>query len=662
MAFNQIWRHLGPSYKRFTRMSGDGFVATPQRLQGMAAECGAVALAMLMAHYGRDIPLDVLRRRICSPLAGSTLRNLRDAAREEGFSATARRIDLDGLVNVPLPAIVHLRFLHFAVLEAVSKVGVRLNDPAEGVVELDMLEFSRQFTGIVLTIASNEPSEAERTHLIQWDNTRGGPVCLPATLLAVGALAAPLALTTGQVGLTFVSVLFLLAGDGLAMQRTRVAARSRAERHAASLEEHVKRWPAQDMVLSGRYRLDAMLSAIGALTDPLTQRNVMFLPALAACLAVPPFLASLLGLAQSLLLLVVCSFFIATSNGRGQRHAKRGDLEAEPGLLTAMLFAPAARWRLGAGPQAMFVRLSGLSTQTEKPLFTAVEKNQRRTLLFLIAVAASLAPAFAASGDRTLAMLWCGLMAIWLCFRLVDGLASKRAAEATFARLSDTPPGGLIGAPTGARASGRLPALEFRGVSWRPFERSESVFGPISFQFPPGGLLAVEGRSGSGHSLLCRLSSGLLSPSEGQVLVYGHQCCGPQAGIILLDGEEPIPRGSVRRFLAVESDMEKNRTLELVELAGALAPRGGLDLYLTAGAPELSGGQRARLQLARALLAQPRLLVIDGMLDSVEAELAERILARLHKSGLTMVVSSLRHLPVELTSHRVALGSAETSP
>lgn len=123
-----------------------------------------------------------------------------------------------------------------------------------------------------------------------------------------------------------------------------------------------------------------------------------------------------------------------------------------------------------------------------------------------------------------------------------------------------------------------------------------------------------------------------------------------------------MPRGSVRRFLAVESDMEKNRTLELVELAGALAPRGGLDLYLTAGAPELSGGQRARLQLARALLAQPRLLVIDGMLDSVEAELAERILARLRKSGLTMVVSSLRHLPVELTSHRVALGSAETSP
>ncbi|MBD9375560.1 ATP-binding cassette domain-containing protein [Rhizobium sp. ARZ01] len=662
MAFNQIWRHLGPSYKRFTQMSGDGFVATPQRLQGMAAECGAVALAMLMAHYGRDIPLDVLRRRICSPLAGSTLRHLRDAAREEGFSATARRLDLDGLATVPLPAIVHLRFLHFAVLEAVSPARVRLNDPAEGVVELDMREFSRQFTGIVLTIVSKEPSEAERRRLIQWGNARWGPACLPATLLAASAVATPLALTTGQIGLTLISILLLLAGDGLVMRGTRLAARSSAERHAACLEEQVKRWPAQDMVLSGRYRLDAMLSAIVPLTDPLLQRNVIFLPALAACLAFPPFLAGLFGLAQSLLLLVACSLFIATSSGRGQRHAQRSDLEAEPGLLPAMLFAPVARWRLGAGPQTMFVRLSGLTTQSVKPIFAAVEENQRRTLLFLITIAASLAPAFAASGDRTLAMLWCGLMAVFLCFRLVDGLASKRAAETSYARLSDTPADGLLVESAVERTADGLHALEFRGVSWRPFERSENVLGPVSFLLPAGGLLAVEGRSGSGHSLLCRLSTGLLTPSEGQVLVNGHQCCGPQAGIVLLDGEEPMPRGSVRRFLAAGSDAEKNKILDLVELAGALGPRGGLDLYLAAGAPELSGGQRARLHLARALLAQPRLLVIDRMLDSVEAELAERILVRLRKSGLTLVVSSLRHLSVELASHRLALGSAEDLP
>ena len=670
MGFNQIWRYLQRWCVRHISMLRMRRIATPLRLQGMAAECGVVALAILMAHHGRDIPLDTLRRRICSPLAGSTLRQLRETAREEGFCANARRIDLDGLSSLSLPVLVHLRFLHFAVLEAVSASGVRLNDPAEGIVHVEMREFSRQFTGIVLTLAPAEPASGVRRSAWPSRETLRAACSLPAMLIAAGVVATSPFLAAGEVGFAFLAILLLLAGDALAMRRTRLAARSRAEAEAVRLEQQVQRWPAADMLLSGRYRLDAMLSAIATVADPRPQRSAIFLPALVASMLVPPFVAGLAGLAQSVVLFTTVLLFFNASTLRERSPGARSDLEAEPGPLPAMLFEPRARWRLGTGPQTMFIRLSGLAAAGDKRLVTAVQESQRRSVLFFAVVVASLVPVTYGNGEGLIALFWCGLMTAFLSMRLIESLASGHVTEAAHARLADVPPPepavprppATPVAPSSVHGPERPIALEYLDVSWAPFQRAETVFGPVNLRVPVGDMLAVEGPSGSGHSVFCRLSAGLFAPSEGQVLVFGERCSGPRPGVILLDGDEPMPRGSVRGFLSAGSDADKDRVLDLVELTATLSPRGGLDLYLSAGAPQLSGGQKARLRLARALLARPALLVIDGLLDSVEPELAERILMRLRRSGLTLLVSSLRPLPADLTSHRLYLGSEMVPP
>ena len=128
-----------------------GVAKVPVVIQLEMLECGAACLAMILAYYGKWIPLEKVRIDCGVSRDGSNAKNILVAARSHGLSAGGYRYEPEMLrKNGKFPCIIHWNFNHFVVLCGFKKDKAVLNDPAKGTYSVSMETFDRSFTGICL--------------------------------------------------------------------------------------------------------------------------------------------------------------------------------------------------------------------------------------------------------------------------------------------------------------------------------------------------------------------------------------------------------------------------------------------------------------------------------------------------------------------------------
>lgn len=135
----------------------NGVAKVPVVMQMEALECGAASLTMILAYYGKWLPLEQVRADCGVSRDGSNAKNVLRAARSYGLIAQGFRYEPEDLKqNGTFPCIIHWNFNHFVVLNGFKKNKVYLNDPAKGNYTVSMKDFDDAFTGICLMF---EPSE-----------------------------------------------------------------------------------------------------------------------------------------------------------------------------------------------------------------------------------------------------------------------------------------------------------------------------------------------------------------------------------------------------------------------------------------------------------------------------------------------------------------------
>ena len=217
-----------------------------------------------------------------------------------------------------------------------------------------------------------------------------------------------------------------------------------------------------------------------------------------------------------------------------------------------------------------------------------------------------------------------------------------------------------VALPACALEAAAVSALRFDHVGFRYGSASADALDDITLQLPVGGTLGIIGGTGSGKSTLVSLLPRLYDVARGGVEVFGtdvrawplHQLRGV---IGMVPQTAQLVSGTVRSNLcwrkANADDRELWRALEVAQAADFVrALEAGLDAPVEAGGKNFSGGQRQRLTIARALVGDPKILVLDDSSSALDLQTDARLRRALRELAASSAKDPRPDAPVPLTT------------
>ena len=183
----------------------------PMVMQMEALECGAACLGMVLAYYGRWVPLEQLRVDCGVSRDGSKMGNIAIAARSYGLAAKGMACPIPQLKQrASYPYILYWGFNHFVVLKGFQGTYAYINDPAKGELRVTMEEFESSYTGIAIELSKTDAFEEGGTKPNVWVFVKsrltglGGPIAFVIATTAIVSITTVISSSLSRVFLDYI--------------------------------------------------------------------------------------------------------------------------------------------------------------------------------------------------------------------------------------------------------------------------------------------------------------------------------------------------------------------------------------------------------------------------------------------------------------------------
>ena len=673
-------------------------ITTPILLQMHASECGAACLGSILAYFGRWVPLTELREKCEVSRDGSSAASIFRASRHYGLRCSGLSVRADQLKKLQLPLILFWQFSHFLILEGFDGRHFHLNDPSTGRRTVPAEEFNKSYSGIALRFersADFKPG-GERPGLFRqlagllagsWSVLTWVIAC--ALMLTLLALVVPASLSVfvddvlqshGPWG----GLVAALLGGGILV-------------YILSLLKHrfLKRLAIRISVIGFNRGMSRLLRLpveffqhrlVGDLTDRVSSTDRI------AKNLTDQFLVLAIDMAMSAVLLVAMLAYdvrlalivlsLALLHGlpahflNRLRTVRSQAMRREQGLLIGVgmqMLSHADNLRMTGSDDRLFSRWSGQQARElhARQLFSELGSVSTALpgLITTLRSAAILGigGSLVLAGNMTLGTL-VGFYILAEMFlepvgRFLEFADKRRALETDLQRLEDifkTAEDPVFNRRSPESASiptlnGRLQLagqLELRNVSFGFNKSRPPLIKDFNLVIKPGQRVAVVGPSGSGKSTLARLVSGIYQPWSGEILFDGH----PREeipeevlrrSISMVDQEVVLFSASLRDNItlwnpAVPDTAIVDATRDACIHDEILVRPQGYSTLVEEGGVNFSGGQRQRLEIARALVGNPTVLILDEATSALDAATEEGVDDALRRRGVTCLIVAHR--------------------
>ena len=671
-----------------------GVANVPVVMQLEALECGAASLAMIMHYYRKWIPLEQTRVDCGVSRDGSSAKNILVAARSYGMKAQGWRLEPEALLEEgPFPCILHWGFNHFVVLCGFKGKKAVINDPARGRVEVPWEEFDREFTGICLTFEPEEgfKPEGERRSAFSYarEKLKGTRtaiifVVLTTTISSMMGLMSPVfsrifldRLLTGKNPewlLPFTGAMAAFSAVNIivmwiaAIYSVRIQGKMAAIGSTSYLYK-VLRLPMQffDQRLAADIaeRQAANASIAGTLVNtfaPLVLNALMMVFYLVVMLRYSVLLTAI-GVGAILINMAVSKIIsdkrVNITRVEMRDMAKLSATTASGIRMIETIKSSGAekgyfgRW---AGfqasvnrQQAKFARLNmylgmvpTLISQTANlavlGLGVLLVLDGRFTVGMVMAFQGFLSSFMAPAGSLIAAGQ--SIQEMTTQMERVEDVMSYRTDEAFTPREKADEYKKLTG------------AIEMKDVSFGYSRLGEPLIEHFNMTVKPGQKVAFVGRSGCGKSTLAKLLSGLYQPWSGEILYDGVPILKIDRNVFtgsvsVIDQDITLFEDTVAANIRMwDNSIEDFEVIMAARDAGIhediVQRDGSYGHMVREGGKDFSGGQRQRLEIARALAQDPTICILDEATSALDAKTEYKVVNAIAARGITCIIIAHR--------------------
>ncbi|MBR2869142.1 MAG: NHLP family bacteriocin export ABC transporter peptidase/permease/ATPase subunit [Clostridia bacterium] len=673
-----------------------GVAKVPVVMQMEALECGAASLAMILAYYGKWIPLEQVRADCGVSRDGSNAKNVLRAARSYGLEAKGYRFEPDQLKkNGRFPCIIHWNFNHFVVLDGFKGNKAVLNDPAKGTYSVTMEAFDKSFTGICLMFEPSENFEPggkpDSVYDFAKKRLKGAGVAVAFTIIStvIASLTGIInpaftrvfmdRLLTGKnpewflpfiLGLAALTVIQLTVSLIQAIYSARINAKIAAVGNTTFMWK-VLHLPmdffSQRMAGDIQTRKSSNASVSNTLIStvaPLAIDAFMMIFYFVVMIRYNAVL-TMIGLVA-----IVIDVFVSRIISKKRINSTRV-LSRDSGKLASTSVAGIEMIetiKAGGAENGFFEKWSGyqasVNSQTVK--FSKVD-NVLGLIPQIVSVLTNTAVLTVGvfltfNGEFTVGMIMAfqGMLSSFIspASNLITAGQTMQEMRTEMERIEDVMryPDDIAcenGVFDENEVYSKLTgAVEIKNLSFGYSKLGDPLIRDFNLTLKPGSRVAFVGTSGCGKSTLSKLISGLYQPWEGEILFDGKPITQIDKSVFrgslaVVDQDvilfEDTIANNIKMWDSSIEDFEMILAARDAHLHEDIMQRdGGYNYKLTEGGKDFSGGQRQRMEIARVLAQDPTIIILDEATSALDAKTEYEVVESIKDRGITCIVVAHR--------------------